>query len=294
MRAMKLFRYSKLSNYQKLYCTETSFSELLLLFSIISSSFGEIVNLNCIFFTEFNQYTCLISNVVVADNENQQFVIGGNHTAGRSDSDVERLQIMFSQTPFIITQLFETFSNVQVLTIESSHLTRIQPRAFENAKELTSVVIVGNAIREVPARVFGSSTRLRLIDMDSNQINHVDENAFEGLASLQLLYLDQNKIYKLSSDVFRPLVSLRTLFLQDNQLDSLDGKIFANNRQLFQVDIERNRINRVGRSFLDGLNNLFLLTMTGNLCVSKFWSISGSTTLDSVRADLKTCFANFE
>lgn len=259
----------------------------------MSASRAQTVNLNCMFFTEFSQYTCLISNVVVADNENQDFVIGGNHTAGRTNNDVQRLQIMFAQTPFIISKLFETFPNVQNLLIDSSGLTRIQLNAFSNARELTTVVIIRNSIREIPARVFASSPRLRSLDMDTNRIENIDENAFDGLASLQLLYLDQNQINKLPTNVFRSLSSLRTLFLQDNQLNSLDGSIFANNPQLFQVDIERNRINAIGRNFLDGLNNLFLLTMVGNVCVSQFWSISGSVTLDSVRADLETCFSNY-
>jgi hypothetical protein len=262
--------------------------------AILSASRAQNVDLNCLFFTEFNQYTCLISNIEVADNENQVFVVGGNHTDGRSNNDVQRLKIMFANIPFVISTLFSVFPNVQSLTIDSAQLSRIQPGAFDNAAQLTTVTIIRNSIRRLPARLFPAASRLRTIDVDTNLIVEVDENAFEGLSNLQQLYLDQNSITSLPPNVFRPLPLLRNLFLQHNQLTSLDGSLFANNPLLFQLDIDRNQVNTIGRSFLNGLNNLLSFSLVGNVCVNRFWSIQGSTTLESVKADLEPCFVNSE
>lgn len=265
-----------------------------LAFLLFASIRAQEVNLNCLFYTEFNQYTCLITNVIVADNEHQNFFIGGNHSAGRSNNDVERVEVMFSQTPFVVTQLFTVFPNVINFQMNTAALTRFQPNAFVNARELTTVSIKRNNVHQVPSRLFSASTRLRSIDMHNNQIEVIHEDAFEGLASLQLLYLDQNRIRHLPANVFRSLRTLRTLFLQNNLIERLDGRLFAGTPSIFQVDIDNNQVNAVGETIVDGLNVLFVLSLEENLCVSQFWAISGAVTLDTIRADLRNCFTNFK
>lgn len=266
---------------------------LLSIFLTLSSARGEDVNLNCLFVEVSGVYRCYLRGITVDDNESQRINIQGNHMASRTDEDVIRVEIIDSTTPFIITEIFTTFENVEVLIITSSRLRRIQEDAFESANNLKTLAISDSLLESLDFGMFQGLTQLTTLSVYDGVLENVDEHAFDGLNSLGVLYLKNNKITALDKNVFKSLSRLYYVVLSGNSLKSLHGEIFANNRYLEQINLEDNRINALGNAFLDNLQYLMHLNMERNICVSGAWSVGIMYPLDEMRRILQQCFDNF-
>lgn len=101
---------------------------------------AQTVNLNCYYVNintpQVSIYACILSGIEIEDNENLNFVFGGDHLPGYDDSQVQVVEITASRVPFIITQLFTNFPNLAGLFIHDGGLTRVQSNAFANASNL--------------------------------------------------------------------------------------------------------------------------------------------------------------
>lgn len=264
--------------------------------ALSAKAFAQDVDLNCNFVIVTNNYTCELRGVTIADDENANFVIGGQHLTGMSNADVHRVDILSSSTPFIISQIFTTFPNLEQFWIRGGvGLTRIQANAFANATNLRLIEIAGNnQLRIIHANAFTGASNVEILRLFSNRIETIHETAFSELSSLRSLELESNRIQSLHHFVFRSLASLEELMLSDNLMESIDGRTLANNGQITRLDFSRNRVNALGRTFLDSLTRLQTLNTLGNLCASNFWIVDGFfVTMDILRAALGNCFANF-
>lgn len=241
-----------------------------------------------------DMYTCQLLGVTISDNENANIIIGGEHQPGLGDINVARVIILWSNIPFIITQLFTSFPFLDTLYMMGSGLTRIQTNAFNRAHNLRVIEFIENPeFRAIHANGFLGATNLRWIDFHANQIDHIHEAAFSGLISLETLFLDVNQIHELPAKLFQPLIKLEWVVISDNQLETLDGSLFANNSNVERLSIARNRIDAIGRSFLDGMPKLLMFNTLENICANNVWFIDGvGVTLDTVRQGLTTCFDN--
>lgn len=249
---------------------------------------------NCQFTMSGGLYTCVILGITLPDNENLFIVIGGNHVPGLTNANVERVQIQFSTIPFIISQLFLTFPNLQDFQMTASGLTRIQTNAFANAARLRTVSIINHPqFTTIHANAFSGAADVRDMQIRNNLIGEVHELAFSGATTLESLNMDQNNIAALHHNTFRTLTQLRLLSMTDNILETIDGRLLGENRLLGQIDFSRNRINAIQRNFLDNFQNLLLLNVVSNICVNNFWIIQGGAGLDQVRTGLASCFNNF-
>lgn len=252
-----------------------------------------VANVNCNFVLSGNTYSCQIAGTTVSDDENVLFIIGGVHLQGQTNADVERIEVMVSNIPFIIVQLLTTFPNVHTFSLSSSGLTRIQSNAFSNGTNLRSISITFNPLTTIAANAFFGASNLEFLDLLGNQLEFIHELAFNGLTSLQQIFGDHNRLQVLHHNVFRTLISLDSLYLANNQLESLDGRLLSNNNNMRRLDIARNQINAIGRNFLDGIPSLSSFNTVGNRCTNSFWTIGGVTTIETVRLALAPCFDNF-
>lgn len=262
---------------------------LMLLSTLLTLAISQNVNLNCLFADVSGVYRCLLRNVNVTD-ENQNIIIGGNHMFGRSNADVTRVDLSVSTTPFIITQFFTTFVNLEALIISEVGLTRIQPNAFESAYILNTLALGGNPLRTLNAGAFRGLNKLTALSVYDSELTTINERAFEGLENVDVVFLSGNKIQSLPRGVFQPFVNLFYISLGDNLIESLHGEIFSNSRDVRQIELENNQINALGRNFLDNLNYLQYLNLEGNKCVSGSWSLVPK---DQLLQILKPCFENF-
>lgn len=238
-------------------------------------------------------YTCQMIGLSIFDDENLPIVLGGNHLPGRGHNDVTYVEIMNSDVPFIITQFFTTFPNLEMFAVFSGGLTRIQSRAFSNAFNLRFVAIIFNqGLRTVHANAFDGAANIEFLDLSENGIDALHDDSFNGAPQIRTLFLDVNAIINLPPNVFRSLPALDELSVADNAIESLDGRLLENSPQMFDLNFSGNQINAVGRTFFDAFNSniLFSIDFRHNLCISNSWG--GWISLDDVRRDMEQCFAN--
>lgn len=259
----------------------------------IASITGQQTHINCVFANQGNIYTCNIAGTSLIDNPSALITIGGFHIGGRTNDMVNRVQITASNIPFIITQLFTTFVNLQELSIINGGLLRVQSGAFLEARSIRTVTMSGNLnLRTLEPNAFTGAQNLQQIDILVSQIDNIPSTAFLNLSNLRVLSLDNNRINEIHPDAFETLQSLQTVSLSNNQLHTLPGRLFANNRNIIRIDLPNNQINAIGRSFLDGLNSLHVFGFLSNRCASNFWIVGTTTTVDTIRDGLTVCFNN--
>lgn len=276
--------------------SEYSTAGLVLIFLTFSSSAQVIYNetLKCSFEISQGIYSCGLPNLSIVDDESQFFTFDvNNHLDGRTNDDVEKVEIYGGNVPFIITQIFTTFPNVKILAHSFSGLSRVQSKALVYAGNLEKFSSYGNSISTIQAFAFTGASSLIDIDLYNNQIEKVDETAFSGLEALQFLNIAGNNLTELHQNTFQSLENLAYLALAINQLESLDGRLFSNNRLLRDVNLYDNQIDAIGRGLLDGLEDLVFFNMRLNRCVDSQWTLSGETTIETVQKELEECFENF-
>lgn len=256
---------------------------------------AQIVEINCRFEYSMGLYSCEVASAFSPDNENATFVIGGVHASeSLGNDDVEKIEIRFSTIPFIITQFFTVFPNVIDFSIWLGGLTRIQSNAFANARNLKTLYITGHQGLHIQPYAFTGARSLQDLQFSFNQFETLHETAFEGITELRIFYAQSNQIQKLHADLFKTLTSLEWLYLAHNKLESLDGRLLANSPNVTRIEITTNQINAIGRNFLDGLTQLETFLAFDNPCVDNSWTIDGTTTIETVRQGLETCFENFD
>lgn len=279
----------------KMVFFKAKMSIVLALIGLITLTKAQNSQVNCSFSLSDGIYTCSVFAVTIADDEHANIIIGGDHLSGYTDAHVQTVGIFVSNIPFVVTEFFTRFPNVNRFLASFSGLLRIQSNAFDSATNLVSVEINNNdRFETIHANAFSGALNLANLTLRSNQLETIDENSFTGLSSLGQLFLELNRIRQLPAGVFRPLTSIEVLIFSDNLLESLHGSLLMNNPQLRHLDCQRNQVNSIGRDFLDGVPRLELINTLGNLCVDDVFAISEITTINHVRLAFETCFRNFE
>ena len=266
----------------------------LFLFVSLTNAQLEPVNATCNFIYADGVYSCFLDELVLT-SVNQPVTITGEHFPGYNNSMVGRVVIApRSSIPFIMTQIFTEFGNLNTLWWVDGGLVAIQQNAFENARNLRNLYIIDNLLlTEIPANAFSGAVNLVELTMRHNRIVRVHPQAFYGVSNLIVIRLDMNHIHHLAPNVFAQLPNLREVNLNDNAVEDLDGRIFASNPQMAFAFFVRNEIGAIGRSLLDNIGSLRVLNLNGNICVSHDFSIVTPEDLEAMRPILRQCFENF-
>lgn len=256
---------------------------------------GQTVNLNCNFLLlNDDTYVCRLSQITINDNQNANIVIGGTHVTGKNDNSVASIEIVNSNIPFIVPQLFTTFPNAYLFIVISGGLTRIQRNAFLNATNLRQISIhFEQRLSSIEENAFNGASNLNELDLGENRIENLHQASFNGLRALQRLFIDYNQIRQLHQATFSQLPLLKSIIMSRNQIESLDGRIFSNNPQITTIMISQNRINALGRNILDGLTRLKNFAAIQNVCVDNSWNLSlTAESIEIVILALEPCFSN--
>lgn len=267
------------------------FIAMMVLFAVAKT---QTVDISCEFLFHNEIYTCRLADITISDSADADYVISGVHETDMTNEDVMKVQIINSNIPFVITQLFTTFPALNACYITNGGLTRIQSNAFPNASSLTYLEVQQNhELRIIQENAFVGAPNLFNIDLYDNEIEEIHENAFEGLGLLLQLFLDRNHLSHLPLNVFRPLTTLYTLQLSENHFESLEGKLFIHNSEIRILEVALNQINAISESLLDNLPQLSFFNTLGNICISRMFFISETTPVSYVREALTSCFNNF-
>lgn len=256
----------------------------------------ESLKCNFIFTIQLQQYryTCSLPSLNIPDDSSLNFTFHESvHVEGRYDVDVTRVEIYGGSVPFIITELFSTYTNIRFVTLSQSGLLRIQSDAFISALNLEYLTVYMNPLATIEENAFSGASKLYQVDLWSNSIDSFHEAAFDGHLNLRYLNIGSNNISELHPDTFQSLPNLTHIMLAFNQLQLIETRLFANNPLLQNINIYSNEINAIQRSFLDNFGDLLTLNLQLNICIDSLWTINESTTIEMIQTDLEACFENF-
>ena len=241
-------------------------------------------------------YHCIVRNQTVVDDDQQKFVITGNHWLGNINTTVTAIEIQnTANIPFIIAELFSQFENAFRMLVMPSGLTRIQSNAFRNAQNLRILTIEGNPLQVIQSDAFVGADSLTTLEIRDSALMRLHSTSFRGLVNLRNLAVQNSLIRRFPANIFYTLKNLESINLSDNQIDLIDGELFVENRNLREINLMRNQILEIGTAVIDGLDDLEIFNIIRNRCANDIWFSSESNSLQQViRKGLTTCFENFE
>jgi Leucine-rich repeat (LRR) protein len=261
-----------------------------------ASVIAQPTNLDCAYqiFPYSGDYECVISQIELVDDESQSLTITGNHLENKTNADVQVFRVTDANVPFVITQAFLTFPNLEQYVAISSGLKRVQSNAIRNAPRLFNFLAHMNAnMTTVHEFAFSGGSGLTSVNLQVGSITDVRPNAFVGLTNLRILGLQNNRITKFPKNMLRPLPRLQTVFFSGNLLEVLDADLFAFNPRMHQIGLMNNRINAIHRNFLAPIPFTNFLFLQGNLCID-FNVLFGWQSEAEIQRRLQPCFENFD
>lgn len=265
---------------------------LLVLVAALSSVFGQDLTLECSFADNWDGYTCVLANIEVLDPD-QNVVFTGEHLEDRTDDDVHIVRVTNSNTPFVIPQIFSTFSNVKILNIFTSHLEAIN---LPESAFLDEIYIQGNNISVIENETFSGQTNLTYLNLRNNTIEEIEEDAFVGLEALESLVLIANNIQTLARRTLHPLTNVRYVDFERNNLTRIDEEIFSRNTLVSTLYLEYNQISEITPRFIQNFSDsLTYINLSGNVCVDRTFSVNREDVFGRIVINnaLRNCFNNF-
>lgn len=168
--------------------------------------------------------------------------------------------------------IFETFPNLEAVTLNSANIKSLAPFTFEKAFNLKDLHLKMNKIMKLKKFLFMNAAKLEQLDLSGNEISIIEDDAFSGLTNLRTLKLNGNRLKSLKNRTFVGLVNLEYLHLYSNRLDTIDPKaidlpkltevFFGNNRlrilptdlfinapNLEVTEFSNNRLTHIGETF---------------------------------------------
>jgi Leucine-rich repeat (LRR) protein len=260
-----------------------------------ASTQTEPVPVECSFVvTVAGRYACTFIGVTIENDVNLNFTIGGIHEEGRTNEDVIQVQIEFSNIPFIFKEIFETFPNLEFLTVIRGGLVTFQENAFFDARKLRVINFRDNVLPVFYPHAFVGATNVRILVLNGNDIEKLSKHALVGLNSLDFIVLDGNLIEEFPEDFFRPAIRLNTLDANLNRISRIHGDTFARKYQVESVRFASNQINAIGRRFLDNLNLKISFNFLRNVCINRLFVLGFTGTNAELEAELEPCFQNYD
>ncbi|XP_055012048.1 toll-like receptor 13 [Boleophthalmus pectinirostris] len=159
-------------------------------------------------------------------------------------------------------------TSVKTLTLTFLTLRFIDHQFFQSCSQLQELKLPFNNIEQLSSQSFNSLTELKGLDMNLNQLSKVPVSV-RPLWTLEVLDLSSNSIREINCLDFANLTRLISLNLRRNQIVHLEQCYFQNLFSLDTLDLGRNPVHTIGRTFEVGLSHLRVLLLSGNL--DQFW-----------------------
>jgi Leucine rich repeat len=253
-----------------------------------ASASSQNVDLNCTFVLNYNsEYACRLFNIEVTNpSQNVNFV--GQHLEGRSNANVQAVEIRGSNTPFTIPQIFTTFPNIVELFIHNSNLQSI---SIPDTVQLQRIDFNRNNISRILNGTFSGQRQLTFLQIANSQVEVVEQDAFIGLANVTYLNLAFNRIELILPPTMVPLTNLATCDLEGNLLTRMNCGVFGRSANLRSLYLENNRINAICTNFTRRLSStVTFLNLSGNRCVDRRFQLGDELGLITLNNALNSCF----
>lgn len=243
------------------------------------------------FITPYNEYACRIVGLT-ALNGSAIVNLTTQHMDGRTNANVDVLQIYDSNTPDIIRGLFEAFTNINEFDIRNSSLQRLE---IPDVVRLEYLIMFLNNVTTITSTSLRNQTWLYFVDIEVNNIQVIEETAFETLEELSFLVLIDNNIQEIAPRTYANNSWLLWLDYEGNNLTRLEGGLFTGNPYLDVIFFERNQINAISPDFVRNLPTFWLeyINFSGNVCVDRAFLFGDDELLRLANSGLGVCFRRF-
>lgn len=203
------------------------------------------------------------------------------------DQSVSLLDLSIQNFSRLGSFLFERVT-LHGLVISSGEIQDVSSQAFAGlASSLTALGLPNNRLSSIPSEALSPLVHLERLDLSNNRIQSISGQPFAGLDRLRFLDLSGNALETIAPEVFAVPSGLRSLQLRSNLLEAsqLVAPAMAGLKKLQEIDLGYNRLRgRLTSSFLQGLDNLITLELTGNnLTFLKRGMLSGLKRLRTLR-----------
>jgi Leucine-rich repeat (LRR) protein len=189
-------------------------------------------HIRCVYtLTNDGQYVCNleINNPLGRDAFTD---IDGEHLPGRTNADVDIINIVRQNTRNIPSILCEQFPNARSFIAVDSNIEFLYDSSFAACRNLTVINLWSNLISEVPANTFVHNPLLNNLLLGSNRIERLNADSFSGTA-IEFLDISNNNLDSFDPDWFNSINdTLRTLDLLLNNIQVLPADAFRTIRDL--------------------------------------------------------------
>ncbi|XP_057366942.1 uncharacterized protein LOC130687748 [Daphnia carinata] len=227
------------------------------------------------------------SNFGSSESERQVAAVIGALRALPREQSVSLLDLSIQNFSRLGPFLFERVT-LHGLVISSGEIQDVSAQAFAGlASSLTALGLPNNRLVNVPSEALRPLIHLERLDLSNNRIQSIAGQPFAGLDRLRFLDLSGNALETIAPTVFGAASGLRSLQLRSNLLETsqLVAPALSGLKKLQELDLGYNRLRgRLTSTFLQGLDNLITLELTGNnLTLLKRGMLSGLKRLRTLR-----------
>lgn len=222
----------------------------------------------------------------------QNVVFGGEHIEGYTNENVTIVEILYSDTPFIIPQLFTTFTALEMLMVSFSNLLTVN---LPDSTQLRQLYLDRNNIERIENTSFGNQSHLWYLNLRESNIREIEEDAFVGLGALESLVLIENPIESFHPRTFHPLVNVMYLDLEFLLLTSIGDELFSQNTQVQSLYLGYNDIREISPRFSANFERVRYIDLESNECVNRRFELSPDDEFSQIilHNSLRTCYTNF-
>lgn len=234
---------------------------------------------------------CTLNGIEVLDPE-ANVIIGGTHVEGYSDELVDVVDVVNSNTPFIIQQIFTTFPRMNELDIVNSQLETINIPSTGSGI-FAWLFIFNNNVSRIDADSFGENDYF-FVFLVQNQIQEIHEDAFTHFGGVFSLALVNNLITEVRPRTLQPLRSAAVIDFERNRLQRIGEDMFSGNTNLQVAYLEYNQISAISPRFTSAIrNHLRFVNIFGNQCASRSFNLNDDFDWAILNNVLRTCYNNF-
>lgn len=204
-------------------------------------------------------------------------------------TNLESFTLLRTETKLIGALLFSKNTKLTTLDLSKNTITTVNENAFINNKELIYLSLDENKISTIHPNTFKSLTKVSYLGLRGNKIKILNPTWFETLGNLKYLDLGANGVTELPKNIFSRLGNLQKLFLDNNKLTTIHSDSLGAANKLAEIHLDYNKINSIDEKIVDN-TPVQRIVVDGAVCFKQKKSIKR----DTMKADLKTCFANYQ
>ena len=133
----------------------------------------------------------------------------------------------------LLPLIFDTSSNIIILTIEHCNISEIRPIYF-TSEHLTTLTLTNSSVLYIKSESFRSQ-RLSYLDLSHNPFKKLGSQTFVLLKKLRYLNLSNTDLVAIASDQFQQNVLLATLDISYSKIVMVSSNVFSSTQGLHGI-----------------------------------------------------------